>query len=218
MGKGYIFCPLRLRTLFYPHRCKANRTAWQRFSAVSLAGLLSIVGMSIPIDAAPRARAIAKLIGLDGREIGKATFQQVARGILIEVDAHDTPPGAHAIMIHATGACDPKKQFTTAGPDLDFDPPRPHGYLVTGGPRPGDLPNQFSAVDGTLHATMFSTYFSLGNGKTSLFDRDGASIIVNAKADDYRTPPDGNAGARIACGTIIRLVGPATHRKPAVKK
>ena len=183
-----------------------------------LAALLFAMGLFPSADAAPPARAVARLIGLDGKDVGKATFQQVPRGVLIEVDAHGLTPGAHAIMVHATGACDPKKQFFTAGPDTDFSPPRPHGYFVTGGPRPGDLPNQFAGADGVLHASMFTNYFSLGNGKKSLFDRDGASIVIHAKGDDYLTPPDGNSGARIACGTIIRTVGPKPRRKPAEKK
>lgn len=169
-------------------------------------------------DAATRSRAVARLIGLDGSEAGKVTFQQVARGILIEVEAHGLTPGAHAIMIHTSAACEAKKQFTTAGPDLDADPPRPHGYLVTGGPRPGDLPNQFAGADGVLHATMFTNYFALGNGKKSLFDRNGASIIIHAKADDYLTAPDGGAGARVACGTIVRTIGPKARAKTAARK
>jgi Cu-Zn family superoxide dismutase len=51
--------------------------------------------------------------------------------------------------------------------------------------------------------------FSLGNGKRSIFDRDGVALIVDARADDYRTQPLGNAGDRIACGVVIRTVGPA---------
>lgn len=177
------------------------------FSLLSACVLLG----AIAAQGAPRAHAVARLIGTDGKEVGKASFQQAARGILIDLTAHGLTPGAHAVMIHTTGACDPAKQFVTAGPDLDSDPPRPHGYLVTGGPRPGDLPNQYAAADGELHASLFTTYFSLGNGKKSIFDRDGASIIIHAKGDDYLTAPDGGAGARVACGTIIRTIGPKSR-------
>ena len=176
---------------------------------------LIAAGIGAPISAAPKARAVARLIDLTGKEIGKAQFEQVVRGVLIEIEARDLPPGAHAIMVHATGACDPKKLFSSAGPDLDFDPPRPHGYLIMGGPRPGDFPNQFAGADGVLHVTLYSNAFTLGNGKKSIFDRDGASLIIHAKADDYLSQPDGNAGARIACGTIIRTMGPATRKAGA---
>lgn len=178
-----------------------------------------LAALAMPAGAGPRYAATAKLLGLDGREIGRAEFLQVGRGVLIEIEARSLPPGPHAVMIHTSAECNPRKQFYTAGPDLDFDPPRPHGYLVTGGPRPGDLPNQFAGKDGVLHASIFSTAISLGSGKTTLFDRDGASIIIHAKGDDYRTAPDGNSGARLACGTIIRTVGPKPkHKRPPAKK
>jgi Cu-Zn family superoxide dismutase len=54
--------------------------------------------------------------------------------------------------------------------------------------------------------------FAFGNGKKSIFDRDGASIIVHAKADDYASQPAGNSGDRVACGVIVRTVGPASRK------
>ena len=169
--------------------------------------------------AASKAHAVARLIGLDGKTTGQANFQATSHGVLIEIDVRGLTPGAHAIMIHTTASCDPKKLFTSSGPDLSFEPTKLHGY-VKGGPRPGDLPNQFAGDDGRLHASMLVNAFSLGNGKKSIFDRDGASIVVHARADDYATQPDGNAGPRIACGTIMRTVGPkarkgASHRTHA---
>ena len=79
----------------------------------------------------------------------------------------------------------------------------------------GDLPNQFAGADGRLRASVETGSFSLGNGKRSIFDRDGVALIVNQRADDYRTQPLGNAGDRIACGVVIRTVGPAP--RPAFK-
>ncbi|HEY0281240.1 MAG TPA: superoxide dismutase family protein [Rhizomicrobium sp.] len=172
-----------------------------------LALVLLTAALAAPAAAAG-ARAAAKLIGLDGKPMGRASFRQTAHGVLIEIDLRGLKPGAHAIMIHTTASCDPKKLFTSAGPDLSFEPTKPHGFLAKGGPRAGDLPNQFAHADGTLHAAMITNAFSLGNGKKSIFDRDGASIIVHERADDYTTQPDGNAGPRLACGTIIRTQGP----------
>ena len=56
--------------------------------------------------------------------------------------------------------------------------------------------------------------FGLGNGKRSIFDRDGVSIIVDQRGDDYRTQPMGNAGDRIACGVVIRTAGRRCPGRP----
>ena len=177
-----------------------------------LAGVALIACAAPASAAAAKAQAVAHLIGSDGKSVGQANFQQTSHGVLIEIDVHGLSPGAHAIMIHTTGSCDPKKQFSSAGPDLSFDPTKPHGYFVKGGPRAGDLPNQFAGADGSLHATLLSNAFSLGNGKKTIFSRWGASIIVHARGDDYTTQPDGNAGPRLACGTIMRTVAPGGRR------
>ena len=39
-------------------------------------------------------------------------------------------------------------------------------------------------------------------GKNALVDGDGASIIIHASRDDYRTDPAGDSGSRAACGVI----------------
>ncbi|UZM99845.1 superoxide dismutase family protein [Lysinibacillus sp. MHQ-1] len=35
-----------------------------------------------------------------------------------------------------------------------------------------------------------------------MLDSDGSSIVIHESADDYKTDPAGNSGARIACGVI----------------
>jgi Cu-Zn family superoxide dismutase len=45
---------------------------------------------------------------------------------------------------------------------------------------------------------------ALYNGPNRLVDADGASLVVHERADDYKTDPAGDAGARIACGVIGR--------------
>jgi Cu-Zn family superoxide dismutase len=153
----------------------------------------------------------------DGREAGTANFVATSHGVLIELDLKGLTPGPHAIHIHTSGNCDPKVAFTSAGPDLSFEPTKLHGFLASHGPHPGDLPNEFAASDGSLHASVISNAISLGNGKKSIFDRDGASLIVHAKADDYVSQPAGNSGDRVACGVIIRTSAPGA-RKGAKRK
>jgi len=174
--------------------------------------------LCIPADAAQKAKAIARLAGLDGKPRGSVAFEALNHGVLITFDLHDLPPGAHAIHLHTSGNCNAKTGFTAAGPILTLVPGKRHGYLAEGGPVAGDLPNQFAGADGRLHASVETGSFSLGNGKKSIFDRDGVALIVDARADDYRTQPLGNAGNRIACGVVVRTRGPAVWKGPKSPK
>ena len=173
--------------------------------------LLALLLLCAPAQAAQKARAVARLASLEGKPVGAAEFAALNHGVLITLDLHDLPPGAHAIHLHTSGNCDAKSGFTAAGPILSLVPGKQHGYLAQGGPQAGDLPNQFAGADGRLHASMVTNSFSLGNGKKSIFDRDGVSLIVDARGDDYRTQPLGNAGDRIACGVVVRTRGPAAR-------
>jgi Cu-Zn family superoxide dismutase len=179
---------------------------------VSVGLVLATASIAPLMAAASKPRATANLAGRDGRAMGIASFIATAHGVLIELDLKGLPPGAHAIHIHTSGNCDRKAAFTAAGPDFSSEPNRMHGYLAAHGVHAGDLPNQFAANDGTLHASTTSNAISLGAGKKSIFDRDGAAIIVHAKADDYVSQPAGNSGDRIACGVIVRTVGPGTRK------
>jgi len=161
--------------------------------------------------AAQKPHAVAHMKTLDGSNAGTVEFAQTNHGVLVTFDLHGLPPGAHAIHIHTSGNCDTRAKFTSAGPHFSPEP-KNHGFMTKGGPHPGDLPNQFAAADGSLHASTLTNMFALGNGKKSIFDRDGAALIVHAKADDYTSQPAGNSGDRIACGVIVRTVGPKARK------
>ena len=190
----------------------------KRAAGTFLVGLvLALASISPVMAAASKARAVARLALRDGRPAGTASFVATSHGVLIELDLRGLTPGPHAIHIHTSGNCDAKVGFTSAGPDLSFEPTKLHGFLAPHGPHPGDLPNEFAAADGSLHASVINNAISLGNGKKSIFDRDGASLIVHAKADDYVSQPAGNSGERVACGVIIRTAAPGA-RKGAKRK
>ena len=48
--------------------------------------------MAGPAGAAPKAHAVARLAGLDGKPLGTADFSAVNRGVLIVLDLHDSGP------------------------------------------------------------------------------------------------------------------------------
>jgi Cu-Zn family superoxide dismutase len=185
----------------------------KRLFFTSIIGAILVQAVVPPVfAAASKAHAIANLTAADGRAIGTASFTATSHGVLIEYDLKGLAPGGHAMHIHTSGNCDPKVAFTSAGPDFSPEPNRMHGYLAPHGPHAGDLPNEFAAADGTLHASAISNAFSLGNGKKTIFDRDGASLIVHARADDYASQPAGNSGDRVACGVIMRTVAPGSRK------
>ena len=157
-----------------------------------------------PADAAQKLHAVARIKALDGKPMGTVTFSTVNRGVLIELDLTGLPPGPHGMHLHVSGNCDPKTGFTSAGPILALSVGHAHGFLARKGPLTGDLPNQYAGADGHLHASTITSGFSLGDGVRSIFDRDGVSLILTQRGDDYATQPFGNAGARIACGVVVR--------------
>jgi Cu-Zn family superoxide dismutase len=169
----------------------------------------------LPAQAAKSQKALAKLIDVSGNSAGTATFTATHHGILVELKVTGLNEGAHGVHIHTSGNCDPKMRFMTAGPHFSFEP-KAHGFFGKG-MHAGDLPNGYAARDGTLRTAYLGNAFTLGNGKKSIFDRDGASIIVTARGDDYASQPDGRSGDRVACGVIIRTVGPASRTRLAAK-
>lgn len=175
-----------------------------------IAAALALLAAATPAQAAQKALADAHLKSRDGKPVGMVDFAAVNRGVLV---TFDLPPGAPGIHLHTSGNCDAKSGFTATGPILTLIPGKQHGYLAEGGPEAGDLPNQFAGADGRLDASVLANGFGLGNGKRSIFDRDGVAIIVDARADDYRTEPLGNTGDRIACVVAVRTVGPKARRK-----
>ena len=178
--------------------------------------LLGVLLLAAPAaEAAPKAHAVARLKDLDGKALGSADFSAVNHGVLIVFDLQGLPPGAHGIHLHVSADCDAKSGFTKAGPILSLVPGKQHGMLAEGGPLTGDLPNQFAGADGRLRASVVTNAFTLGNGKKSIFDRDGVSLILDERADDYSTQPLGNAGRRIGCGVVVRTAGPVSRRRRA---
>ena len=131
------------------------------------------------------------------------TAQLLASGaqVNISVAAIGVSPGAHGVHLHMTGSCE-APDFTSAGGHLNPDG-RQHGHENPAGAHLGDLPNLTTgnAGAGTVSATLRGSREEV---LARLFDADGTAVVVHASADDYRTDPSGNSGARIACGVLTR--------------
>ncbi|HYH94061.1 MAG TPA: superoxide dismutase family protein, partial [Candidatus Saccharimonadales bacterium] len=77
-----------------------------------------------------------------------------------------------------------------------------HGLDGAPGAHAGDLPNLEVNVAGRGRLQGTTERATLSAGPTSLFDGDGAAVVIHAAEDDQVTDPTGNSGARVACGVI----------------
>jgi len=145
----------------------------------------------------PSGGAPMPLVNALGAPIGTVRAWQTAGGVSFHVQAAGLPHGLHGLHVHAVGRCDPP-DFTSAG--AHWNPAgKQHGLSNPAGPHAGDLPNVEVAANGVLSATVTVAGASLA----ALLDADGSALVLHAAADDYRTDPSGNSGARIACAVIL---------------
>jgi Cu-Zn family superoxide dismutase len=166
--------------------------------AASLAGALLALPMAA--DATPAVGvASATLHDAGGERVGWAFFTETpGRGVQVIVVARGMTPGLHGLHVHTIGSC-VAPTFASAGGH--FNPLGvPHGSHA------GDLPD-LTVNQGGVGVMVGSAAFTLLPGPLSLFDGDGAALVVHANADDHVTDPSGNSGARIACGVITPLGG-----------
>jgi superoxide dismutase, Cu-Zn family len=156
--------------------------------------------MPVAATAAGISAATAVLTGADGKTVGRATVTQTTDGLHVVVSANGLPPGMHGVHIHTTGSCTPP-DFKTAGGH--WNPTmKQHGKDNPAGMHMGDLPNLNVDPNGNGTVDFVVAGGSLGGGTNALLDSDGASVVVHAGPDDYKTDPAGNSGARIACGVL----------------
>ena len=137
----------------------------------------------------------------DGATAGTARLLSNATGVNISVAALAVPAGVHGVHLHMTGACD-APDFASAGAHLNPEN-REHGRENPAGAHLGDLFNLTTndAGAGTTSAPLAGTREEV---LARIFDGDGTAVVIHATADDYRTDPSGNSGARIACGVLTR--------------
>ncbi len=155
-----------------------------------------------PTTAAPTARPLTASVELkdkDGTTVASVALTEQTGGVRIVLTATKLPAGQHGWHVHAVGKCD-APDFTTAGGHFNPDG-KQHGAQNPQGAHAGDLGNLAAAADGSARADVVAKV-TLAAGAASLLKTDGTAIIVHAVADDEKTDPTGNSGARIACGVV----------------
>ena len=164
---------------------------------VAFAGLLAIV-----LVAATQPVTVQMKDG-KGQDVGSAVIsEKKGGGVQIKLNFKNLPPGEHALHFHAVAKCEGPAFTTATG---HFNPAgKKHGLQNPDGPHAGDMPNFTVSAKGTAKTTIVDPNVTLGDGANSLFTNGGTALMIHAKADDMKSDPAGNAGDRIACGTITK--------------
>ena len=165
------------------------------------AGILVAVSVVSMAVAGARAdsvtKAVATLSPTQGNTVsGVVTFTKTDGGVKIVADVAGLTPGQHGFHIHEFGDCSATDAASAGG---HFNPThRQHGGPDAEMRHAGDFGNLDADASGKAHYERVDRVIAL-DGPESII---GHAVIVHAKADDLKSQPSGNAGARVACGVI----------------
>ena len=143
-------------------------------------------------------KAIAVLHPTAGNKVsGTVRFTEVADGVQIQAEITGLSPGKHGFHVHEFGDCS-AADLASAG--AHFNPTnKPHAGPDTAERHVGDMGNVEADASGTAKLDYVDHEISLTKDQRSVI---GRSVVVHAKADDLKSQPAGDSGARIACGVI----------------
>lgn len=131
---------------------------------------------------------------------GNVTFSVVDGKVHVKGEVSGLKPNSeHGFHIHEKGDCSAPDGASAGG---HFNPGKEdHGSVAATPHHGGDMPNIKADAQGNAVVDAdVSTNVNIGKGDD--FDIIGRGLIVHADADDYKTQPTGNAGARQACAVI----------------
>jgi Cu-Zn family superoxide dismutase len=140
----------------------------------------------------------AKNAPQDMQVTGNVRFMKADDGLKVMVNLKGFKPDSkHGFHIHEKGDLDSPDLKSAGG---HFNPGgHKHGGPDTEMHHAGDLGNITADEKGNVKTTIMAKGITLDDEKTGIM---GRSVIVHEKADDLKTDPAGDSGARIAGGKI----------------
>jgi Cu-Zn family superoxide dismutase len=143
--------------------------------------------------------AMAELNPTAGNNVrGTVHFYETAKGVHVVASVSGLTPGKHGFHIHESGDCSAPDASSAKG---HFNP----AGMKHGGPHDaerhaGDFGNLVADASGNAKANFTDNHITF-DGPTSII---GKGVIVHEKEDDLKSqqPTPGNAGKRVACGSI----------------
>jgi Cu-Zn family superoxide dismutase len=180
----------------------------------TIASLIAIVAIALLGSSSVHAQDVTQARATinsctDGTPVGEATLfeersDEGVKNVRIILTAHDLTPGRHAVHIHEVGQCVP---CSAAMSHLDLGPFGNNVPVIANHPfHSGDLINVEANKKGHGTVHHVSSRFALSEGRLSIFDADGAAVVIHALPDAYcagdPTDPNCAGGGRVACGVI----------------
>jgi len=130
---------------------------------------------------------------------GSVSFAQKGDKVTVTAKISGLSPGGHGFHIHEKGDCSAPDAMSAGG---HFNPTgKAHGNPDSPDHHAGDMPMLQADASGNASLTAELSGVSIGTGSADII---GKSVIVHKDADDYKTQPTGNSGARLACGVISK--------------
>jgi Cu-Zn family superoxide dismutase len=157
-----------------------------------------IVHAQTPAAKSVSSKGIAVLHPTAGNKVsGTVMFTPVSDGVQVHAEITGLTPGKHGFHIHEFGDCSAADASSAGG---HFNPThKPHAGPEAAERHEGDMGNVEADASGNAKLDYVDHQISLSNDGKSVI---GRSVVVHAKADDLKSQPSGDAGARIACGVI----------------
>jgi Cu-Zn family superoxide dismutase len=146
--------------------------------------------------------AVAQLSPTQGNKArGLVQFKNEPTGVRVTADITGLTPGEHGFHVHENGDCSAPDASSAGG---HFNPTnQSHGARDAEVRHIGDLGNLVADANGQALLNYIDPKLTL-TGPNSII---GRAVIVHAGRDDLKSQPSGDAGGRVACGTIERVQG-----------
>ena len=148
------------------------------------------------------APVVVKMLNQAGDEMGTATFEEAANGVILTLKLEGLEAGEYGFHMHEYGKATPPTFMDALG---HFNPTdNQHGIHSEGGPHIGDFPNLIVGKDGKVDIIFVVSNVSLTPGAPyTLRTENGTSLIIHEGPDDYETQPIGTAGYGMIGGVIF---------------